>query len=320
MMTNPETTRRGVLLGAAGLSLTRGAVAAPLNTLRVGTQKGAGLLVAAQKQRGLETLLNPQGIDVRWAEFPSGPPMLEAMRAGAIDIGLVGDTPPIFAQAARGELRYVATIVSGASAILLPAGSTSRTLKDLKGKRVAFARGSSAHNLTVAALEKVGLTYQDIQAIPLAPADAAAAFERGDIDAWTIWDPYVALYQDRPGVRVLAEASAITPQLSFFMASRSFVEAHPDILVSVLKDFARIGTWSTSHQEEVAHLISAGSGLPYEPTLRSVVRAPGDVLDVTDEHLRLQQEEADRFLRLGVIPARIEVKEWLWRAPGGLKA
>ena len=182
----------------------RGA-AAPLKVLRVGTQKGAAILAAERQQRGLETLLNPLGVEVQWVEFQFGPPLLEAMRIGAVDIGLAGDTPPIFAQAAKSDLLYVASHPSGASAILVPAGSKLQTLADLKGKRVAFARGSSSHNLTVAALEKADLAYGDIQAIHLAPADAAAAFERGSVDAWTIWDPYYALYETRPGVRVLAE-------------------------------------------------------------------------------------------------------------------
>lgn len=192
--------QRRDLYGAAALTVigARRARAEPARELRVGTQKGAAILTAERQQRGLETLLEPLGVAVRWSEFQFGPPILEAMRAGAVDIGLVGDTPPIFAQAARSDLLYVATVPAGLSAILLPNGSTARTLGDLRGKRIAFARGSSTHNLTVAAIEKAGLTFNDVTPVPLAPADAAAAFERGAIDAWTIWDPYFALYENRP--------------------------------------------------------------------------------------------------------------------------
>jgi len=147
--------------------------------------------------------------------------------------------PAIFAQAAKSDLLYVAAVPSGASAILLPAGSPLQTLPDLKGKRVAFARGSGAHNLTIAALEKAGLRFDDIQAIALAPADAAAAFEKGAIDAWTIWDPFYALYETRPGVRVLVESTGIAPQNSFFVATRSFVETNPDITAKVITNSPR---------------------------------------------------------------------------------
>ena len=309
-------TRRAALVRAipavVAASVARRAFAAPSKALRVGTQKGAGILMAERQRRGLETLLNPLGIDVQWTEFQFGPPMLEAMRVGSIDIGLVGDTPPIFAQAARSDLLYVAAVPSNASAILLPVGSPLHALQDLKGKRVAFARGSSAHNLTIAAVEKAGLKFDDIQAIGLAPADAAAAFERGAIDAWTIWDPFYALYETRPGVRVLADSTSITPQNSFFIASRSFVETNPDVTSKVIDELARVSDWASSHRAEVAQLVTDGTAMAYAATLRATERSPFKVLPVSGEYIRSQQDVADRFHRLGVIPTRITVADQVW--------
>ena len=310
------TSRRtlfAALPAAALLAAARPARATPPKLLKVGTQKGAAILSAARQQRSLETLLAPLGIEVQWVEFQFGPPMLEAMRVGAIHIGLVGDTPPIFAQAAKSDLLYVASHPSGASAILLPAGSTLQSLEDLKGKRIAFARGSSSHNLTVAALEKAGLGYADVQAVPLAPADAAAAFERGSIDAWTIWDPYYALYEARPGVRVLAESTGIAPQNSFIIGSRSYVETYPDVIGKVVGELARVGSWAAAHRPEIADLISTGTGVPLDPTLRAVQRNPLQIRPISDADVRAQQEIADRFHRIGVIPARINVADQLWR-------
>lgn len=308
--------RRTLLAEAAVLAFggaVRRGTAGARKVLRVGTQKGAGILMAERQQRGLEALLNPLGIEVQWSEFQFGPPILEAMRAGGVDIGLVGDTPPIFAQAAKSDLLYIATVPAGLSAILLPDGSTLRTLRDLKGKRIAFARGSSAHNLTVAAIEKAGLEFADVTPVALAPADAAAAFERGAIDAWTIWDPYYALYETHPGVRVLAVSTDILPQNSFFIGSRAFVETNPDITTKVIAELSRISDWASANPTAVAKLVSEGTSLPYEPTLRAVQRSPFKVLPVSEEHIRSQQEEADRFLRLGVIPARINVADQVWR-------
>src|SRR5262249_38132768 len=152
----------------------RAAHASPTGTFRAGFQK-SGTLVIAKQQQSLETRLRPLGIAVTWTEFPFGPPLLEALRLGNIDFGAVGDTPPIFAQAAGADLVYAAAMPGGgsSSAILVPPGSTLSSLSELKGKRVAFARGSSSHNLTVAALEKVGLSFRDIVPVQLAPADAA---------------------------------------------------------------------------------------------------------------------------------------------------
>src|SRR3984957_12354701 len=230
----PMISRRYLLAGLPVFGIAAAASAEPSKLLRVGFQKGEPMLVASKQNHAFETLLNPLGIDVQWVEFQFGPPMLEAMRVDAIDIGAVGDTPPIFAQAAHGDLLYIAAQRSGGQAILVPPGSTLQTLHDLKGKKVAFGRGSSAHNLTIAALEKGGLTYADIQPIYLGPADAGAAFEGGAIDAWTIWDPYYALFETRPGVRVLAKWTEITEQNSFFMASRAYVEANASVTAKVI--------------------------------------------------------------------------------------
>jgi len=309
-------SRRALLgaLSAVGASAAvRPAASASAKVLRVGCQKGEAIVLAAQQNHALEQRLGPLGVQVQWSEFEYGPPLLEAMRVGSIDIGGVGDTPPIFAQAARGNLRYVASLPSGASAILLPPGSGLRTLKDLRGKRIAFARGSSAHNLTIVALEKAGIPYSDVQAIYLAPADAAAAFERGNVDAWTIWDPYYAIYETRSGVRVLEKSSNITPQFSYFMAHRDFVQANPAIIAATVEEWGRVGAWAAAHRPEVAKLVSAATGVPEPALLTALQRNPLKVLPMSDENARSQQGEADRFYRLGIIPLEIDVRKEIWR-------
>src|ERR1700733_4970870 len=308
-------SRRHLLaaLPAIGFAATR-ASAAPSKLLRVGFQKGEPILLAPKPNRSLETLLNPLGIEVQWIEFQFGPPMLEAMRVNAVDIGAVGDTPPVFAQAAHGDLLYIAAQRAGGQAILVPPGSTLQTLHDLKGKKVAFGRASSAHNLTLAALEKAGLTYADIQPIYLGPADAGAAFERGAIDAWTIWDPYYALFETHPGVRVLAKWTDITIQNSFFMARRAYVEANAPITAKIVAEFARIAEWARSHRPELASQLAAATGMPLDAVQRGVDRAPFVVLPMDDELTRSQQTVANRFRSLGLIPADINVSDQVWRA------
>src|SRR5262249_7989951 len=139
--------------------------------IRIGTQKG-GFFPAVRQRHTLEDAFQPLGIEIKWIDFQFGPPLLEAINVGSVDFGYVGDTPPIFAQAAAARIRYVAAVKSeGTSqAIIVPKDSPIRTLADLKGRRVAFAKGSSANNLLVAALEKAGLAWSDITPAPLAPA------------------------------------------------------------------------------------------------------------------------------------------------------
>jgi NitT/TauT family transport system substrate-binding protein/sulfonate transport system substrate-binding protein len=278
------SSRRSAQAGASGARL-----------LRVGFQKGEPILLAAKQNRSLETLLNPLDIEVQWIEFQFGPPMLEAMRVNSVDIGAVGDTPPVFAQAAHGDLLYIAAQRSGGQAILVPPGSTLQTLHDLKGRKVAFGRASSAHNLTLAALEKAGLNYDDIQPIYLGPADAGAAFERGAIDAWTIWDPYYALFETRPGVRTLALWTDITEQNSFFMSRRAYVEANEQIVARIIGEFGRIAEWARAHRPDLAGLLAAGTGMPLDAVQRGVDRAPFLVLP-DERRTRPQPAEGRRPL------------------------
>ena len=159
------------------------------DVLRIGYQKSAANLVVVKQQGTLEKRF--PHTRVSWIEFPAGPQLLEALSVGSLDFGLTGDSPPVFAQAAGKDLLYVGAEPPkpDSSAILVPKDSPLRSLSDLKGKKVALQKGSSAHYLLVAALEKAHLQWTDIQAIYLTPADARAAFERNSVDAWAIWDP-----------------------------------------------------------------------------------------------------------------------------------
>jgi sulfonate transport system substrate-binding protein len=306
--------RRALMAGIPVVLATSVARSEAKRQLRIGYQRN-GILVIAKQQKLIEARVQPLGVTVSWVEFSFGPPMLEALRFGSLDFGTVGDTPPIFAQAARSDLVYVAAQPAGgsSSAILLPAGSNLQTLADLKGKRVAFARGSSAHNLTVAALEKVGLSFADIQPIQLAPVDAAAAFSGGNIDAWTIWDPYYAVAETKPGVRVLATAKEITEQNSFYLSSLTYAQEHPDILTIVIDELTKVAAWSNGRRGEVATLLAEGTGVPLDAMQRAVGRSIYQVSPMTDELVSQQQHVADRFFRLGLIPARIRVADIVWR-------
>ena len=132
-----------------------------------------------------------------WTEFPSGPPLLEALNVGAIDFGNTGEAPPIFAQAAGADLIYVGNepSASAAEAIVVPKNSSIKNLTALKGKKIALNKGSNVHYLLVKLLEKGGVKYSEIDPIYLTPADARAAFERGSVDAWVIWEPFLAAAQ-----------------------------------------------------------------------------------------------------------------------------
>src|ERR1700727_1285812 len=229
-----RVNKRDILISASSLLASTpvgSAISAePLKELRIGYQKiGALLIVKAQK--ALEQQFEPQGVRVRWIEFAFGPPLLEALGAGAIDYGYTGDAPPIFAQAAREDLLYAAAIPARGygQAIVVPAASLIQGVAGLEGKKVAVAKASSAQNLLVAALENVKLSWSAITPIYLAPPDAAAAFVRGAVDAWSIWDPFLAIAELKQKARALPLDRAISAHDSLFFVYGVFADGPPHL-------------------------------------------------------------------------------------------
>ena len=233
------------------------AVRSAVKEIRIGYQKN-GVLVIARQQAALEKHFAPRGIEVKWVEFSSGPPMMEAMNVGSIDYGAVGDSPPVFAQSAGAAIVYAAgQPITNGQGILVPANSPIRSIVDLKGKRVGFTKGSSAHNIVVQTLEKAGLTYADITPVYLTPPDAGPAFANGGIDAWAIWDPYFAIGETKQNGRILVNASEITKTNSFYIANRDFAKNHGPVLQQIIDVTSSTAKWAETHRDEVAKSLSA---------------------------------------------------------------
>jgi sulfonate transport system substrate-binding protein len=299
-----------------GRDVARAPRAAAVTDLRIGYQKTAILLVV-KAQKLLESRFAAKAVTVKWVEFAFGPPLLEAVNAGAVDYGYTGDAPPIFAQAARAKIAYAAVIPSRGygQAILAPADSPTKSLSDLKGKKVGVARGSSAHNLLVSALESEGVAWSDIDPVYLAPADAASAFGRGAIDALSIWDPFYAIAELKQKARALPIDPKATIQNSYFLANRDFLSAHADVVAAINEEVAKATQWASAHRDQVAALFSEASGVDLAAQRRSVDRAEFSFSPMTEKVIAEQQAVADRFQRLGLIPAPIVVRDtvWFWK-------
>src|ERR1700730_1177192 len=281
--------------------------------IRIGYQKN-GVLVIARQQATLEKHFASRGIAVRWVEFSSGPPMLEAMNVGSIDYGAVGDSPPIFAQSAGAAIVYAAgQPVTNGQGILVQNNSPIRTIADLKGRRVGFTKGSSAHNFVVQTLEKAGLSYADITPVYLTPPDAGPAFANGSIDAWAIWDPYFAIGETKQNGRVLVNASEITRTNSFYIANRDFAKNHGPILQQIIDVTSSTANWAEAHREEVARSLSAITGIPLDIQTVAGNRSSFAVGPITDDIVATQQGVADRFFKLGLIPKPVVVRDAVWK-------
>lgn len=282
--------------------------------IRIGFQKSAVNLVILKQQGALEKRFPDS--KVSWIEFPAGPQLLEALAVGSLEIGLTGDSPPVFAQAAGKDLRYVGaeSPKPQSSAILVKPDSTLRTLADLKGRKVAFQKGSSAHYLVVRALAQAGLQWSDITPIYLPPSDARAAFERGSVDAWAIWDPYYAATELDIKPRVLSNGVGLSGNNSFYLASTAFTQNHPQAVQVLLDELTRADAYVQSHRKESAQFIADFSGLSLATVHLFISRRPlSPVKPLSPALVADQQRVADAFQQLGLIPKPVTVAEIVWQ-------
>ncbi|MDH7786042.1 sulfonate transport system substrate-binding protein [Ochrobactrum sp. 19YEA23] len=301
----------GLLAGAAALPLVGSVPAfAQEKVLRIGYQK-YGTLVLLKARGILEEKLKKIGFDVRWTEFPAGPQLLEALNVGAVDFGTTGETPPIFAQAAGAPLVYIAhePPAPTGEAILVPKDSPIKTVAELKGKNVALNKGSNVHYLLVKALEDAGLAYTDIKTTFLPPADARAAFERGAVDAWVIWDPFQAAAEIAIEARELRNGEGLVPNHQFYLGARPFVDANPEAIDIVIDAIAEIDTWIKDNTATVAAELAPSVGIPENVLVRAVERQSYGVKPLDASVIAQQQAIADTFFKLGLIPKEISIAE-----------
>jgi len=308
--------RRTVLGLLAGGALLSGAPAwsQARAELRIGYQKSASLLVLQKAQGTLEKRLAASNVGVRWVEFPAGPQLLEGLNVGSVDVGYVGEAPPIFAQAAGANFIYVGydPAAPEAEALVVPKDSPLKTVTDLKGKKIALNKGSNVHYLLVRALERAGLKYSDVQPVFLAPADARAAFEKGAVDAWAIWDPFLASVQKQTGARIIADGrNGVANNYQFYLAERGFAEKHPDVIKALFDDSVAQGRWLKANLKQAAVVIASVQGLDPDIVELALQRHQFNVAPLNALIADDQQKVADTFSELKLIPKPVRIVDAL---------
>jgi sulfonate transport system substrate-binding protein len=275
-------------------------------TLIVGDQKGGSkaLLQAAGE-------LDDVDYDIEWKEFTSGPPLLEALNSGAIHVGGVGNTPPLFAAAADSPIKIVqgATYGGTGDAIVVPPGSPVKDVAELKGKTVAVAKGSSANYNLLAQLQEAGLKYTDVTIKELQPGDALAAFDAGHVDAWAIWEPFTSQAEQEAGAKVIADGSELANGYVFQVASETGLDdpATKEALQDYLSRIAKAQVWSQTHQEDWAKVWAEETGLSDKITLAAVEKRKIEVVPIDQTVIDSEQDMADAFVANKLLPEEFDV-------------
>lgn len=312
--------RRRLLAALSTLAVTGlpGYVAASTNAptgnrvVRIGYQKSSTLLTIIKSNGTLEKLLTPAGVKISWHEFSSGLPLLEALNVGGVDLSAdVADTVPVFAQAAGARLTYVAQEAPSpsAQAIVVRADSPIQSVADLKRKKIAVTKAAGVHYLLIAALEKAGLKFSDIDPAYLSPADGRAAFERGSVDAWVTWDPFLAGVQRQSSIRILADGKQVADYQRYYLASTPFAEANPDVIAILFEELKKTGSWVRQSPKEAAAFLAPLWGLDAATIELANSRRSYEVRAVVVNALGEQQRIADAFFAAGLLPKKVNATD-----------
>ncbi|MCK2236402.1 MULTISPECIES: ABC transporter substrate-binding protein [unclassified Crossiella] len=311
LLRDKRTRLAGVLVSALLLSGCSPGAAEPGElVLKVGDQKGnsQSLLSAAG-------LLKDLPYKLEWSTFTSGPPLLEAASASAIDLGGVGNTPPIFAAAANAKITVVAAAQGDASsdAILVPDGSPLTDAGSLRGKQIAVAKGSSAHGSLLLVLQRAGLRLSDVKPVFLAPAEAYAAFTQKRVDAWAVWDPYTSQALLEAKARVLVDGAGVANGYSFQVASRSALtdSRKTGAIKDYLSRLAKAQRWSDAHRPERAKTWAEETGLSLPVATAAVERGVDLYVPLDAGVIRSEQELADAFTTAKVLPGKVNFAEFV---------
>lgn len=311
------------LLGTSLAALTPSNAADETKTVRIGFQKSSTLATILKTNGELEKRLAALGYKVSWSEFASGLPLLEALNVGAIELSAdVADTVPVFAQAAGAKLTYVAQEAPSptAQAILVRPDSPLKEVTELKGKKVAVTKAAGAHFLLISALSKAGLKFKDIEPAYLSPADGRAAFEKGAVDAWVVWDPFVSAAQKQANARVLADGTGIASYQRYYLAASAFAASDPKVIETYFELLQSTGQWVKANPAEAAKVLAPVWGLDPAIVETANSRRSYQVRALSSTDLTEQQRIADVFFAEGLLPKEVKATEAEIWSPTGKKS
>ena len=282
--------------------------------IRIGYQP-ASPLVLLENLGNLEKRLAKIGAKVEWKKYNSGPPIIAAMGKGEVDLGYVGDVPALLAQIQNIPIVYVANEIAVPTtiAILVPKDSPIKNLKDLKGKKITLVEGSSAQYTLVQALIIAGLTLDDIEFVALSTSEGKRAFKNGKVDVWIGWDPEIAELEEQMSVRLLTDGEGMADHISFYIATRSFVENNDSLVRIFIEEVQKTSKWATNNQEDVAKILVEETALDISTTRKIVGRNIYETLPIQDRAIEEQQRIADLFFRLGIFSQQIRVENNVWK-------
>ncbi|ALC88943.1 hypothetical protein AM500_03345 [Bacillus sp. FJAT-18017] len=301
----------GILAACGSEDSSSGSNGEKGSTVKIGYQKGNTLNIL--KARGtLDKRLAEENITVEWSEFPIGTALLEGLNTGAIDFGHASDANGVFSQASGKTSVYVAsdTPYPKGVALVVKEDSPIKTVQDFKGKKIGVTKGGNMHYLLVKALEKEGLTVEDVNLIYYKDsAEGRVAFQSGEIDVIGTWDPFLAVLESSTATRTIVNGENLTQNRTFYFASENFVNNHTDTIKIILDELQKSDQWANDNTKEVANILSKELKIDAKPLEIANGRRDFGVLPIDEEAVKAQQDLADTFFGLKLFPEKVDIKK-----------
>lgn len=277
----------------------------------IGYQKNGTTLTLKNKE-ALQKELEKEGYKVTWAEFNTGSSILEALNAGSIDFAGAGDIPSLFALAKGSDFKYIASSPSSPSSqgILVGNDSQIKSVKDLKGKKIAFNNASIAQYLLYRSLKSVGLTMNDVEPVILNPPEASLAFEQRKVDAWVVWDPYLTVAESKGNI-VLHDVPKV-PYRSFYFATSKFIKEHPDIVKKFIKYTGDAGKEIDTNPANAAKLLEKETDIPKKTWEKVLNKGKSTIQYMNPSTIQDLQEQSDDLYKIGLTNKKVNVKNYVW--------
>ena len=272
----------------------------------------------ANQKSTIKALLEASGesqnvpYEIKWSEFPSASPLGEALNAGAVDVGALGDAPYVFALGAGASIKVISIIHAegrNTTALLVPKDSPIKTAADLKGKKIVTGRGSIGHYLAIKALNDAGLTTQDVQFIFLLPAESRLVLDNGTADAWATWDPYTTVVTSQSNARVLVSGKHLLSNHLYFAATGQAIADKRVQLDDFVARIDRAYAWANTHPEQYAAAQAKITGLPLAVHIEVAKDTHLSPVTIDDTVIHGLQATADTYVKEGLLSKHIDVSQ-----------
>lgn len=288
--------------------------ASDLETVTIGYQKADPVDIARQHGELIKKM-KVKGYQVVFKEFSDGAALMTALKSGAIDYARVGDTPPVTAKAAGTDIALIATGATKeyGSGILVGKNSQITNLKQLKGKTIAYQKGTAAQYLIIQALKKAGLSTNDVKLVNMDQSSASVAFAKGSVDAWVTWDPYTATAQVNQGAKLLTNGTGLAKNRDFLISTQNYAKTHTalsKLLTTYINDDM---TWANNHHTQLIAMLSKTLKLSDAVIQKMVERRTYAMALVKADSSIVDEENqiANTFYQEGVVTEKVDMKTTL---------